>query len=96
MKILKLLSITLFTLVLTTACGNDEKEIVGTMHYIDQMGTRCWYVTDTKTNFNYEVLRSENYIFQDGQKVKIKAEKGSGTTFCKVGEKIKVVSLKLL
>lgn len=96
MKILKRLSLTLVTLLTVSACGNDELEMTGTIRYIDQMGTRCWYVTDSKTSFNYEILRSENYNFREGQKVKIKAVPGSGTTFCKVGEKISIVSLKLL
>jgi|APLak6261663012_1056037.scaffolds.fasta_scaffold37442_1 hypothetical protein len=96
MKKLKLISVTLFTLMSISACGNDEREITGTMHYIEQMGTKCWYITDTKTNYNFEVLRSENYNFHEGQKVRIKAAKGSGTTFCKVGEKISLLSLKLL
>lgn len=96
MKILKLIPVILFTLVSISACGNDEKVIEGTMHYIEQMGTKCWYVTDHKTSYNYEILRSENYIFRNGQKVRIKAVSGTGTTFCKVGEKISVVSLKLL
>lgn len=96
MKKLKLISLALFTLLSISACGNKEQVIEGTIHHIDQMGTRCWYVTDTKTNFNFEILRSENFTFTDGQRVRIKAVPGTGTTFCTVGEKISVVSLKLL
>lgn len=94
MKILKLLSIALFT-VITSACSNDELIISGRMHYLATMGMKCWYITDSVSGYNYEILSSENYSFTDGQKLTIKAKKGSGTTVCKVGEKINIISYKI-
>ncbi|RYX99608.1 hypothetical protein EON78_03395 [bacterium] len=94
MKILKLLTIALFT-VITSACNNDELVITGRMHYLETMGMKCWYLTDSVSGYNYEILSSENYAFTDGQKLSVKAKKGSGTTVCQVGEKINIISYKI-
>lgn len=95
MKILKLLALGLITTIIS-ACSGSELHITGRMHKIDTLGLPCWYVTDTVSGYNYEILRSENYVFSDGLKVSIKAKAGSGSTVCQVGDKIEIVSYKLL
>ncbi len=95
MKTLKIFAIVLTTMFVS-ACSNSEIQITGKMHKIDTLGLPCWYVTDTVTSVNYEILRSENYVFTEGQKVSIKAKSGTGSTVCKVGEKIEIVSYKFV
>lgn len=90
-KLLTLL-ILLFSL---SACGGGNLQIEGKVQYIDYLSYKCWYVYDTNTGYQYELVSSDDFLLQEGLKVKIVAQPASTETICNVGEKVNVISYKV-
>lgn len=99
MKIINMKNLRLFLLMVMSiymsACSN-EMELTGKVHEYDYLGYKCWYVTDKESGFNYEILSPDDFLLKEGASVNLKAEKSDAETICKIGDKLKIISYRLM
>ena len=69
--------------LLLVSCGSDELELRGTMHTIDRLGFKCWYIKTDK-NVSYEIVTSkyDDALFQEGLKVYVSGRLSKKRTIC--------------
>ncbi len=97
MKIsIKLLTFLITTFSFLTGCGGGEQEISGKVHSLNYVGFTCWYIVDDSTGYFYELVTGDEFLLQEGRKVRMKIKDSNANTVCKVGDKVEVLSYRLL
>ena len=90
------LGISLVFVSLLGACSDKQIEINGEVKTVNYMGYTCWYVIDQPTGFYYEIVSPDDFLLRRGLQVKMKATLSKKDTICNVGDKIDVISYRIL
>jgi hypothetical protein len=97
MKInIKLLSSLVLTFLTLSSCSGGSLEITGKVHVSEMSGFKCWYIVDDKDGLIYELVSGDEFLLQEGKKAVVEAKRSSTDTVCKVGDRVEVVSYRVI
>lgn len=98
MKIRALLVVisTLSTVFLTSCSSNEGTEVIGRVYSYEHLGFKCWYLRDENSGFQYEIISNDQFLLHEKTRIKARVKKTNRETICKVGDRVEVLSYKLM